>query len=392
MLILLLILFDLKRLFRYNVTAMNISPFKLERYFAKYEFTAPYLLCSSDCEPLTLKELLDLSDKESSKLWNNLWLGYTTPEGHPILREEVSKLYSSIQPNEIIVVAPEEGIFLAMNSILKTGDHVITTFPGYQSLYEIAKSIGCKVDKWTPVDNGTWEFNFETLSKLIRKDTKLIVINFPHNPTGSTLSKDQYLALIRLAEENNIIVFSDEMYRYLEYSDSDRLESASDLSRNAISLFGLSKTFSLAGLRIGWLTTKNEELRNKIAEFKDYTTICNSAPSEILAIVALKNKLFLIERNKKIIKNNLTLIEALFRKHSNLFEWISPKAGPIAFPRFTGASSAADFCKTLVETKGVMLLPSNVYDFQGNHFRIGFGRRTAPKAIEMLEEYLQEVN
>ena len=127
---------------------MKIKPFKLERYFAKYEFSAPYLLCTSDCEPLTLKELLEFAEETSLMLWNNLWLGYTESQGHPILREEISKLYKNISSEEVLVITPEEGIFIAMNVLLKKGDHLIVTFPGYQSLYETANSIGAEVSKW----------------------------------------------------------------------------------------------------------------------------------------------------------------------------------------------------------------------------------------------------
>ena len=215
---------------------MKIPPFKLERYFAKYEFSAPYLLSCSDCEPLTLNELLSMSDDQSLRLWEDLWLGYTESQGHPTLREEIAHLYDHIAPSNVLVVTPEEGIFIVTNVILNQGDHVISTFPGYQSLYEVARSIGCQVSQWMPQKQQGWVFDLDALKSEIRSNTKLIIINFPHHPTGATISQKEFHGLLALAEERGILVFSDEMYRFLEYQDVDRLESASDLDENVIAL------------------------------------------------------------------------------------------------------------------------------------------------------------
>jgi aspartate/methionine/tyrosine aminotransferase len=372
---------------------MKIQPFRLERYFAKYEFSAPYLLCCSDCEPFTLRELISLADAESLELWNSLWLGYTESLGYPLLRQEVSKLYCGIQPEEALIITPEEGIFIAMNVILEQGDHIVVTFPGYQSLYELANSLDCEVTKWIPnkVDNG-WIFSIDTLKSSIKENTKLIVVNFPHNPTGALPTKEEYRQIIEIAKEKNIALFSDEMYRYLELNSKDRLASASDLYNNAISLSGVSKSFGCAGLRIGWLTTKNKALYQQFTNFRDYTTICGSAPSEILALMALRAKEKVIDRNMRIIKRNLALLDDFFKKYRRLFEWSRPKAGSIAFPTLKSEKRIDEFCLNLVNEKGVLLLPSTVYGFDTNGFRVGFGRRNMPTALQKLGEYISENN
>ena len=369
---------------------MKIQPFKLERYFAKYEFSAPHLLSCSDCEALSQKELLEMADGNSLKLWNNLKLGYTESQGHPILRDEIARLYQNIRPEQVLVITPEEGIFIAMNNLLEKGDHVVTTFPGYQSLYEIANFLGCEVSKWSPKNKNGWIFDIDDLKGLIRDDTKLIVINFPHNPTGATLQEHELKQIIDMAEQKNITVFSDEMYRFLEHNQANRTSSACDLYENAVSLFGVSKSFALAGLRIGWLTTKNSGLLKKFATYKDYTTICSSAPGEILAIIALRAKNKILKRNLDIIEDNLRILDKFFTGHAELFDWHRPKAGPIGFPTLKTKVDIADFSLDLVEKKGVMLLPSKVYDFEGNYFRIGFARKNMAEALEKLEEYLEE--
>ncbi|OFX89985.1 MAG: aminotransferase [Bacteroidetes bacterium GWF2_33_16] len=369
---------------------MKIKPFKLEQYFARYEFTAPYLLSCSDCEALSLEELLALADPDSLNLWNSLKLGYTESQGHPVLREEISRLYNTIKPNHVLTITPEEGIFIAMNTILEKGDHIVTTFPGYQSLYEVANSIGCEISKWIPTEKNGWHFDITDLKKLIQENTKLIVINFPHNPTGATITETQLKEILETARQRNIIFFSDEMYRFLEYDKKDRIPSACDLYENAVSLFGMSKSFAMAGARIGWLTTKNIDLLKKFSVYKDYTTICSSAPSEILAIMALRSKEIILKRNLQIIESNLTILDSFFSDHSHLFEWSKPKAGPIAFPKLLLTTNIDDFCFDLVEKKGVMLLPASVYDFNSNNFRIGFARRNMTESIEKLEQFLKE--
>jgi aspartate/methionine/tyrosine aminotransferase len=367
---------------------MKIQPFKLERYFAEHEFSAPYLMCCSDCEALSLNELLAMADENSRKMWNELRLGYPEAQGHRILREEVSRLYENIEPGEILILTPEEGIYIAMTTLLKKGDHVVVTYPGYQSLYEIANSLGCEVSKWTPKEQKGWAFDVHDLRNLIRKETRLIVINFPHNPTGATLSQGDLEKIVGIAEQKGIVLFSDEMYRFLEYDKADRLSSACDLSGTAVSLFGMSKSFALAGLRIGWLTTKNSALFKDFASFKDYTTICSSAPSEILAIMALRAKNRIRKRNLDLIGKNLKLLDAFFIEYARLFEWHKPKAGPIGFPRLKSGTKTAAFCADVLKKKGVLLLPADQYGYEGNNFRVGFARRNMPEALEKLREYI----
>lgn len=367
---------------------MKIAPFKLEQYFSEYEFSAPYLLSSSDCEALTLAELLAMADEELLRLWQTLSLGYTETQGHPLLRAEIARLYTHVVPDDVLVLAPEEGIFVAMNVLLAPGDHVVATFPGYQSLYELAQAIGCTVSRWVPRKQNTWVFDVNELRAAIRHNTKLIVINFPHNPTGAMLSLQDFEAVLAIARERGIFVFSDEMYRFLEPVAGHRLPAASDLYDGAVSLFGVSKSFSSPGLRIGWLTTRNRDLLRQCLEFKTYTTICNNAPGEILALIALRARDLILQRNLTIIRDNLAVLDSFFARHAELFEWIPPQAGPIAFPALRHGVNIESFCRKLVKRKGVMLLPGTVYDYPGNHFRISACRLNMPVALARLEQYL----
>jgi aspartate/methionine/tyrosine aminotransferase len=367
---------------------MKIRPFKLERFFAEHEFSAPFNMCASDCEPLTMAELLAMSDESSRRLWADLGLGYTESQGHPLLRREISGLYKGISPDQVLVVTPEEGILVAMTTILERGDHVIVTSPAYQSLHEIGRFLGREISEWIPRQRTGWSFDIEDLIGLINPRTRLIIINFPHNPTGATISRTDLARITEIAERKEITVFSDEMYRFLEYDEENRLPAACDMSRTAVSLSGLSKSFALAGLRIGWLATRDGDLFKGFAGYKDYTTICSSAPSEILAIMALRARDRILKRNLELIGTNLELLDGFFAEYPDLFDWRRPKGGTVGFPRLQGEIRAADFCADVLEKTGVLLLPAETYGYEGNNFRVGFGRRSMSEALEKLRTYV----
>ncbi len=369
---------------------MKLNEFKLERFFAKYEFSAKYILCASDCESFTIKELLDL-EKNSEKQLKKLWLGYTESQGNPVLRKEISRLYKTAKPENVLVFSgAEEGIFIFMNALLSKGDHVIAQYPGYQSLYEVANSIGCEITAWKMDESKGWDLDLNFLRKNIRKNTKAIIINCPNNPTGYLMPKEKYETIIKIAKEKGIWVFSDEVYKFSEYNEKEMLPSACDLYDKGVSLGVMSKTLGLPGLRIGWICTKDIQLLNSMASFKDFTTICNSAPSEFLSILALKHKDKSIKRNKEIIRKNLVLLDDFFDRNKRIFSWVRPKAGSIAFPKIKFNKNVEDFCIDLVKKKGVLLLPATKYGFDDKHFRLGFGRKNMLKALEKLEEYVEE--
>jgi aspartate/methionine/tyrosine aminotransferase len=372
---------------------MHFPPFKLERYFALYEFKVKYLLSPSDCESLSMAELLQMAAPASLELWQRLGLGYTESQGHPLLRNEVAGLYRHIQPENVLIAAPEEAIFIAMQTLLRPGDHVVAIAPAYQSLHEIARSIGCEVTNWSlePDPKGAWQLDLGKLEDSLTARTRLLVINFPHNPTGFTLCAAELDGLIRLARQHDLYIFSDEMYRLLEYSPDMRLPAVCDLYEKGISLSGLSKSFALPGLRVGWLATQARPLMDAWLAFKDYTTICNSAPSEILGIIALQNKEQILQRNLAILHENIASAERFFTEHARQFVWFGPKAGSVAFPQWRGADNVEQFCQDILDKQAVMIVPGSLFDFHGSHFRVGLGRRNLPEALAHVGEYLKEM-
>ena len=368
---------------------MQPSPFKLERYFAQYEFDVPFLACASDCESFSICEILSW-EPGAQKTFLDMHLGYTESLGNPLLREEISKLYTDIKPDQVLVHSgAEEAIFNFMNVVLQKENHVIVHWPCYQSLFEIANQIGCSVSKWQVNPKNNWEMELNNLENLIQPNTKLLIINCPHNPTGYLMPKKDWISLSQICEKNSILIFSDEVYRFLEYDEADRLSAFCDLNERAVSLGVMSKSFGLPGLRIGWVATRNQKILEQLAAFKDYTTICNSAPSEFLAILALKNREQIIHRNLKIIMENMKILDSFFKNHQNRFSWPKPKAGPIAFPSLREEESKP-FCQNLVRDAGILLLPGSLYgDEFARHFRVGFGRKNFPECIEQLDQYIE---
>ena len=369
---------------------MNITPFALERYFARHEFSARHLLSSSDCEALSLSELLAMADDETETLWKELKFGYTESEGHPLLRGAIAGGYDGLGAADIRVVVPEEGIFLLMHALLEPGDHVVCIFPGYQSLYDVARSIGCDVSQWVPDEAHGWRFDIRQLEDMLRDNTRLVVVNFPHNPTGCVPTKETFAAIAELARQRSAYLLSDEMYRHLETDSRTTLPAACEMYDRAVSLSGLSKSYGLPGLRIGWLACRDRQMLDRVSALKDYTTICNSAPSEILAIMALRNRSAIIGQQRLRLQRNITVLESFFDTYDNCFQWNRPAGGSICFPRCLLPDDTFEFCETLVREAGIMLVPSRMFQFGDRHVRIGFGRQDFPEVLSLFSRYLDE--
>jgi aspartate/methionine/tyrosine aminotransferase len=368
---------------------VRLAPFELERFFARHEFSAPYLLCSSDVEALTLNELLALADEPGQQLWAQLSLGYTESQGAPFLRAAIAGLYEGVEADDVLVFAgAEEAIFCFANLALGPGDHAIVTWPAYQSLYEVAGSAGAEVTLLELEHDSGWRLDLDALEARLRPETRAIVVNFPHNPTGAQLDRASFERLVNMAEGAGATLFSDEVYRWLEYDPALRLPAAVEASSSAASLGVMSKSFALAGLRIGWVASRDRALLARLAAFKDYTTICSSAPSEVLSLIALRALDQVVERSRSIVATNMALLDDFFERRREQLEWVRPNAGSIGFPKLVSEPDVERFCADLFREAGVLLLPGGVYGHPDSHFRIGFGRRNLPEALERLDRFI----
>lgn len=370
---------------------MTIPPFKLEEFWKKYEFTTPYLLCCSDAESWKLSELIELADAESKQLWESLSLGYTEPPGLPLLRKEISKLYSHIDSEQVMTFAgAEEGIYCAMRTLIEPGDHVIVIDPCYQSLKTLPESFGAHVTSIQLDFAKKWKLELEELERAFLPNTKLLVLNYPHNPTGAILEKHVFDGLIELARKHGAYIFCDEVYRYLEIDERDRLPSIADTYEKGITLNVMTKAFGLAGLRIGWIATQNGDFLQRVGSYKLYTSICNSAPSEILALMALRAKDKILQRNREILLRNFRILDSFMRRHHKLLSWIPPQGGTMAVLKLLIPVSVENFSEELVAKAGVLIMPGSVFDLPGNFFRIGFGKKNMIDILDHFEQFLKQ--
>jgi aspartate/methionine/tyrosine aminotransferase len=366
---------------------VEIRPFALERFYERWEFKAELMLSSSDCESLALSELLELETDAHERLLG-LRLGYTEVPGSPELRSAIAARYARAQPEDVLTLAAaEEGIFIAYHALLGRGDHVVVEAPCYGSAIEVARSAGADVSLWQRRYEDGWAHDLDELERLLRADTKLVYVNSPHNPTGTHMPGAAFQRLVEISRERSIVLFSDEVYRGLEHDPADRLPAACDVYEGAITLNTVSKAYGLPGLRIGWLACRDPQLLARITDLKLYTTICSSAPSELLVALAVRHGDRLVERSRQLLLANLPLLDGFLERRGELLAWVRPTAGPIGFPRVAGDFDVQAWCEETAERSGVLLLPGAVYE-RPRHVRLGFGRADLPEALERLERHL----
>lgn len=370
-----------------------LPDFKLETYFSRWEFTARYHLTASDAESMTLRELLDMGDAADAEAFDQLWLGYTQTFGAPDLRETIATTYDRQNAQNILCFAgAEEGIYIACHALLGAGDHAIVVTPNYQAAETIPLSI-CEVTG-VPLDpQHNWCLDLDRVAAAIRPNTKLVSINFPHNPTGKILAPEVLDGLIALCRTHGLWLFSDEVYRLLGPDPARHLPQVADVYERGLSLNVMSKSYGLPGLRIGWIACQDRDLLVRMERMKHYLSICNSGPSEHLARIALKHRERILARNNQLVRDNLTLLDAFFAEFPALFEWRLPDGGCVGYPRYIGPGTVDDFTTALVEQSGVLLLPSGIYSSDlgptpSDRFRIGFGRAGLAQGLAVFREHL----
>jgi aspartate/methionine/tyrosine aminotransferase len=368
---------------------MRLADFALERYFARWEFEVRHLLCASDIEGWPLADLLALADEETRAAWDGLRLGYAESPGHPLLRAEIARLYEGPDADDVLVFSgAEEAIFCLLNVLLGPGDHAIVTWPGYQSLHEVARAAGADVTLHELHESDGWALDVERLVAAIRPSTRAVVVNAPHNPTGMLPAPAEWQVLGEACQAAGVRLVADEVYRFLEHDGREPLPAGAELDPTFVSIGVLSKSFALAGLRIGWLASRDRDLLARCAAFKDYTTICAAAPSEVLGIIALRARETILARSRAIVGTNLARFDAFLAERPGFASWVRPAAGSVGFPRLAVGLDADRFAADLVEAEGVLLLPGSAFGHPGSHVRVGLGREDLPAALVRLGAFL----
>lgn len=372
----------------------HMRDFALEVYFSKWEFAAKYNMTGSDAQTITIKELLSLASPDDYAAFENLGLGYTETFGSPALLAEIAKTYDTVKPEHLLCFAgAEEAIYIAMRVLLDPEDHAIVITPNYQAAETVPLSV-CEVTG-VPLDiDKGWDLDIELLRRAVRPNTKLISINFPNNPTGRIIPRTTLDGIVDICRKQDIWLFSDEVYRMIERDPAMRLPQAVDVYERGMSLNVLSKAYGLPGLRIGWLGCKNREMLVRFERYKHYLSICNSAPSEVLARIALKARDKILDRNRSIVRRNIAALNEFFGEFSSLFDWKEPDGGCVSFIRYKGKDGVEAFTKRLVEESGVLFLPSSIFrselnDVPPDCLRVGFGHTHVPEGLEVLRNWMK---
>lgn len=363
--------------------------FHIERFFAGYEFSTPHLLAVSDCESMRVGDLLDLEPGAREAL-DEVWLGYTPSEGGRELREAVAATVEGLSPDHVLIhAAGVEVIFTLAHAVLAPGDHAVVQAPCYQALRSAPAMAGAEVELWMGrARGGAWRWELDELEAAIRPETRLIVINTPHNPTGHQFTREELERVVAVCASRGVQLFVDEAYRGTEHAPEDRLPSVTELSDDAAALGLLSKAYGLPGLRLGWLSSKNDDLLDRVARVKDFTTICAPATAEFLGALALRHSEVLLAGNRTRLLRNRGTLAAFMERHSDRFAWEEPRAGSVCFP-VVRAGGAEAMCHAVQEEAGVLLAPGTLFDSGEQAFRIGYGRETFVQGLTVFDQWLQ---
>jgi aspartate/methionine/tyrosine aminotransferase len=349
-----------------------------------------------------------MSDRECQHLWETLSLGYTESRGHPALREAIARFVTesndapegTITADDVLVFScAEEAIYTVTRALIRHGDHVACVWPAYQSLYQVALDCGAIVH---PIPakylDGAWDLSEAGIHDATRDQTHLVVANVPHNPTGMVPSDARWLQLCARAKDAGAVFFADEVYRPLFRVGRAVPQSAVIAGdTTTIALGSVSKAFGLAGVRIGWIATREHAILRKLEQYKDYTTICSSAPAEILALIALRNWRTIVAEQQAIIDRNSVLFEQFASRHPQLIETATFAAGSTCFPIWRGIGTAQEMADLAVDRAGIMILSGDLFDPSGagsddvnlaQRFRVGLGRKSLPGVLDRFGDHL----
>lgn len=377
---------------------MKLEPFALERWMTTWETKVSFDIAESGIYPLTTRELLDLLPADVRQRTHDemldLRLGYSEARGTIALRSELAKTYEGISPDEILVTTGAiEANFLLFTSLLKPGDHVVAVYPAYQQLYSVAKAIGCEVSPWNITQaNHRFGFDVDALERLVRPDTRMIVVNTPHNPTGAILNQQDLERIYAIAEAAGAFVLCDEAYRWLDLPEGPQLAAPMrNLGPAAISVGTVSKPFGLPGLRIGWIVATGDIAR-ACWSTRDYTSLSPAGISDYLATVALRHRDLLIARNHAIVVENLRAADRWFESNADIVTWDRPRGGLLALVRYAAEMPSSLMTDTLAADHSVMLAPGSAFGYEG-HLRIGVGQRpdTFAEGLRRTAAYLRTI-
>ncbi len=371
------------------MTRLPSRDLELATYLCRRHKATEHHLSASECETMTVAELLALGDDEDRERWSALELGYTDPSGAEWLRAAMATGYQALSANDLVCFAgAQEALYATLHALLSPGDHAIIVVPSYQSMETLPLSV-CSVSVVALDENAGWSLDIDAVAAAFRPNTRILAISFPNNPTGKQLERERFDALVALCRHHGAWLLSDEVYRLSERDPAGRLPQAVDVYERGVSLGAISKVYGLPGLRIGWVACSDRGLIGRLTTIRQYLSTCSAGPSEVLASIALKAAATIVARNRGIVEANLARLLPFLVRHEALFECRPPDGGMVCYPRYKGGDGVDRFVARMAAAV-VLLLPSQVFRsdliaLPQDRFRIGFGRRSFGAGLEALE-------
>ncbi len=352
---------------------MKIKDFGVEMWMNKYEDFCEVNMAETCVQSFVVEELIELSGEPKEKVVEDIMkmhLTYGAILGSERLRKEIAGLYETAKIDNVVTTHGAIGANnLVLTSIVEAGDKVISVLPTYQQMYSIPEAIGAEVKILQLREENGFLPDLNELEAMAEGGVKLICINNPNNPTGALMDEAFLKRIIAIAEKAGAYILADEVYRGLNHEGNPFMTSVFDLYEKGISTGSMSKTFSMAGIRTGWICAP-KEVMDEVLKHRDYNTISCGMIDEYLAALALENKDKIVERNLEIVRKNKKMLSDWVSKEDKI-SYIEPKAGTTAFLKYDLDMDSESFCKRLLDETGVILLPGNVMQMEG-YLRIGY--------------------
>jgi aspartate/methionine/tyrosine aminotransferase len=381
---------------------MEFKPFKHLAYLTglRKRLSKPlqYNLSDSCCESLSFAQLLAF---DKTNTLDQLDLGYATIPGSPALRQAIATIHQRVLPNPQVIDADnvavfcgaQEALFATFNALNSqtesTASEAIILTPCYPSILAVPEQLGVTVKAVELSFDNQWQFTIDDIKARLSNNTRFIVLNSPHNPTGAVMPRELAQEIVTLAREQGIYLISDEVSVLSTHQESDKVEL--DIHHpllayeKTIAIGVMSKSFGLGGVRIGWAVTQDKALLQRLLDIKGYTSICSSATDEHLATIAINNHQQIIKRNNHIIKTNLAAFSQFIETNGNRFEWHPPKGGILTLVKSNLVIDIHQLAEKLAVEHQVLILPGDLFDIEGNYFRLGLGQSNFVEGLQRFQ-------
>ena len=370
---------------------MKIKPFAVEEWMNAWEVGARYNIAETCVDSISMNELFELTGEDRAQFLDSLCrrrLTYGDIEGLPEFREGICGLYRTLSPENIV---PTHGAAGANHHVfysqISPGDRVVSIMPTYQQLYSIPESFGADVRILRLNKENAYLPDLDELRSLVTPGTKMICINNPNNPTGALMSEELLNGIVDIARSVGAWILCDEVYRHLSQEDGWS-PSIADLYEKGISVSSMSKVFSLAGLRLGWIATRDTEVIRACMSHRDYDLISCGIFDEMLAAVALRHSDKLLERSKKIVRENLAILDEWVNSEPHV-SYVKPKAGTTALVYYNLDIPSYTFCEEMYHKTGAFVTPGDCFEMP-HSMRIGYayGKQALIDGLRAISEYI----